>query len=99
MALKPLALTELSDKMLWREAIKSKAYIWLDLYVWRRPDNWMVKVRRVERATHSYEISLFFSSLYQREWSVGNPTRSRGSNGQASAPESRQHMTRADPSE
>ncbi len=63
MALKPLALTELSDKMLWREAIKSKAYTWLDLYVWKKPDNWMDKVRRVERATHSCEISLFYSSL------------------------------------
>jgi hypothetical protein len=65
-ALKPLAVTtvtELSDKMLWREAIKSKAYTWLDLYVWKKPDNWMVKVRRVERAIHSCEISLFYSSL------------------------------------
>ncbi len=47
MALKPLALTELGDKALLREAIKNKVYRWLDLYCWKKPDNW-IKVRRWE---------------------------------------------------
>jgi hypothetical protein len=44
MALKPLGADSMSDRALLREAIKSTAYVWLDTYVWRAPQNW-VEVR------------------------------------------------------